>query len=358
MISQMTPAGVSPARRARSTEPSVCPVRTSTPPRARAEREDVAGRDEIVGLARRGSRRRAIVCARSAALMPVVTPCRASMLTVNAVPSGGPRAPGRRHHRQARGARSAPRSSVRQMRPRPCVAMKLMASGVTNCAAMREVALVLAVLVVDEDDHLAGADVGDGAVDALEELRVRCSGRGACACSSTGIRRAARRSSPARRRSRLPSRAPEPRGGARRSARGGRPRGSRARRPASASSEVLSRVCGTSMTSKRSSSTSLTVRLTPLTQIEPFCAMKRASSRGHLEDDLHGAADRASCRRPCPTPSTWPLTMCPPRRPPSGTRALEVDVARRARASPSVVLRERLGRGVGLEAAAGDRVRP
>ena len=31
-ISQMTPAGVSPARRARSTAASVCPGRTSTPP--------------------------------------------------------------------------------------------------------------------------------------------------------------------------------------------------------------------------------------------------------------------------------------------------------------------------------------
>ena len=58
------------------------------------------------------------------------------------------------------------------MRPRPWVAMKLMASGVTNWAAMRQVALVLAILVVDEDDHLAGAHVGDGAGDALGELRV------------------------------------------------------------------------------------------------------------------------------------------------------------------------------------------
>ena len=41
-----------------------------------------------------------------------------------------------------------------------------------------EVALVLAVLVVDEDDHLAGADVGDGAVHALEELRLDVQRRG------------------------------------------------------------------------------------------------------------------------------------------------------------------------------------
>jgi hypothetical protein len=32
MISQITPAGYSPAIRARSTAASVCPVRTSTPP--------------------------------------------------------------------------------------------------------------------------------------------------------------------------------------------------------------------------------------------------------------------------------------------------------------------------------------
>ena len=58
MISQMTPAGVRSARRARSTEPSVCPVRTSTPPLARAQREDVAGRDDVVRAARRGWPRR------------------------------------------------------------------------------------------------------------------------------------------------------------------------------------------------------------------------------------------------------------------------------------------------------------
>ncbi len=45
------------------------------------------------------------------------------------------------------------------------MAMKLMASGVTFSAAMHEIALVLAVLVVDEDDHLARADVGHGPLD-------------------------------------------------------------------------------------------------------------------------------------------------------------------------------------------------
>ena len=84
------------------------------------------------------------------------------MLTVNAVPSGGPLRPGSCIIGSSR--RSTCSSvRVRQMRPRPWVAMKLMASGVTNSRGHAEVALVLAVLVVDEDDHLAGADVVEGA---------------------------------------------------------------------------------------------------------------------------------------------------------------------------------------------------
>ena len=92
MISQMTPAGVSPARRARSTDPLGLPRSHEDASVARAEREDVARRDQILGRVV-GIAARRVVCARSAALMPVVTPVRASMLTVNAVPSAGPRAP-------------------------------------------------------------------------------------------------------------------------------------------------------------------------------------------------------------------------------------------------------------------------
>ena len=74
-----------------------------------------------------------IVRLRSAAEMPVVTPSRASTLTVKAVPSGASLCSviGRRPSWSAR-------SSVRQrqIRPRACVAMKLIASGVANCAAI------------------------------------------------------------------------------------------------------------------------------------------------------------------------------------------------------------------------------
>ena len=65
--------------------------------------------------------------------MPVVTPSRASTETVKAVPSGV-------SFSRAICSRpsSSQRSSVRQrqIRPRACVAMKLIASGVANCAAI------------------------------------------------------------------------------------------------------------------------------------------------------------------------------------------------------------------------------
>ena len=65
---------------------------------------------------------------------------------------------------------SSSRSPVigRQISPRPCVAMKLMASGVTFSAAIGQVALVLAVLVVDDDDHPAVAEGVDGVLDRGE----------------------------------------------------------------------------------------------------------------------------------------------------------------------------------------------
>ena len=58
--------------------------------------------------------------------------------------------------------------SVRQIRPRPYLAMKLMASGVIFSAAMVEVAFVFAVLVVHQDDHAALANFFDGFFDGTE----------------------------------------------------------------------------------------------------------------------------------------------------------------------------------------------
>src|SRR6266542_3828262 len=73
-----------------------------------------------------------IVWARSWAEIPVVTPCAASIETVNAVLKGDS---------FLAAIRSSPSSSQRsgvserQISPRPCMAMKLIASGVANCAA-------------------------------------------------------------------------------------------------------------------------------------------------------------------------------------------------------------------------------
>ena len=88
MISQITPAGLRPASRARSTDASVCPVRSSTPPGLALSgktwpgwtrsRGAGAGVDRDLRSCGRGRRRE----------MPVVTPSRASTETVNAVSNG------------------------------------------------------------------------------------------------------------------------------------------------------------------------------------------------------------------------------------------------------------------------------
>ena len=98
--------------------------------------------------------------------MPVETPSRASIETVKAVPNGVSfwsviwRRPS-----------SSQRSGVRQRQisPRAWVAMKLTASGVDELRGDREVALVLAILVVDDDDEAARADLLDRLVDGGED---------------------------------------------------------------------------------------------------------------------------------------------------------------------------------------------
>jgi hypothetical protein len=85
MISQITPAARRPASRHRSTMPSVWPARTSTPPSRARSGAMWPGRTTSCGLAS-GLTAARIVVARSLAEMPVVTPSRASIVTVNAVP--------------------------------------------------------------------------------------------------------------------------------------------------------------------------------------------------------------------------------------------------------------------------------
>src|SRR5262245_11673194 len=132
MISQTTPAGFKPASRARSTDASVCPARRSTPP-ARARSGKTCPGETRCWRPLLGSMATWIVRERSAAEIPVETPSRASIEIVKSVPSGA-------SFRFVIGGNpsSSQRLSVRQrqMRPRPCVAMKLIASGVANWAAI------------------------------------------------------------------------------------------------------------------------------------------------------------------------------------------------------------------------------
>ena len=85
MISQITPAGTSPASRAKSTAASVWPARTSTPPLRARKGKVWPGRTRSPGPDF-GSMATCTVRARSAAEIPVVTPSRASMDSQKAVP--------------------------------------------------------------------------------------------------------------------------------------------------------------------------------------------------------------------------------------------------------------------------------
>src|SRR3954468_4231037 len=131
MISQITPAGITPASRARSTAASVWPARSRTPPSLAFNGKTCPGWTRSSGVEGE-SMATWIVRARSAAEIPVVTPARASIEVVKAVLKGDS---------FFAAMRSSPSSSQRspvsdrQIRPRPCLAMKLIASGVANCAA-------------------------------------------------------------------------------------------------------------------------------------------------------------------------------------------------------------------------------
>jgi hypothetical protein len=84
MISQMTAAGPNPAMAAKSTEASVCPARSSTPPGLARSGNMWPGLTKSEADAP-GAVATAIVRARSEADIPVVIPNLASTLTVKAV---------------------------------------------------------------------------------------------------------------------------------------------------------------------------------------------------------------------------------------------------------------------------------
>ncbi len=131
MISQMTPAGASPARRARSTAASVCPSRSRTPSgRARSGKTWPGRRSWSARVA--GSISAWIVRARSAAEMPVLPSTSRSTETVNAV-SSRPATSGTMGPRPSASRRSPVIGA--QTSPRPTVTIVLMWAAVTSSAA-------------------------------------------------------------------------------------------------------------------------------------------------------------------------------------------------------------------------------
>ena len=184
MISQITPLGLSPASRATSTAASVWPARTSTPP-GRATSGKTWPGETIASGPLAASIATAMVRARSAALMPVEIPS----LRLDRDGEGGlvAAAVGARHRlepelvgallgqREADQAAAVAGHEVDRVRRR-------------HLRRDDEVALILAVFVVDEDEHAAvarlvddrlGPDqhVGGAALDQLFEPAERVGGR-------------------------------------------------------------------------------------------------------------------------------------------------------------------------------------
>ena len=131
MISHSTAAGASPARRARSQHASVWPARASTPPGCATSGKTCPGWTMSSAFASR-AQATLMVSARSCAEMPVAMPSAASIDTVKFVPCRE-----RFCSTIGRKPRRAACSSVigMQMSPRPCLARKLIFSGVTKSAA-------------------------------------------------------------------------------------------------------------------------------------------------------------------------------------------------------------------------------
>src|SRR5215210_2966802 len=156
MISQMTPAGLRPASRERSTAASVWPARCRTPPGRARKGKTWPGMTRSSGSVA-SSTATLHVCARSAAEMPVETPSLASMETVKAVPMreelwviicGISR-------------RSRISSAIEADEPPAVGRHEVYVLGGYELGGHGQVALVLAILVVADDDHLPRLDVLD-----------------------------------------------------------------------------------------------------------------------------------------------------------------------------------------------------
>ena len=208
-----------------------------------------------------GSMATATVRARSWAEMPVVTPSRASIETVKAVPCSARFSAGHRRQAQLPGALGGDRQADQAAR---VLGHEVDLLGRGQLGRDDDVALVLAVLGVDEDVGPALAGVLDDVLDRRDRVVVGAVvGRyGSRLSHSTG-----RHSAPAC-----------------------RSRGSPGRPAINSPKGGHLQVCGMMFTPKMSSSTSLTVSDTPSTVIEPFGAMKRCSGAGRADGDPVRAA--------------------------------------------------------------------
>ena len=157
MISQMTPEGSSPARRERSTEASVCPARTSTPPSRARRGKDVAGPREVAGpragLDRGQDGARAVGCGNAGGH---------ALARIDGFAEGGAEVGGvvRRHQGQAEsvaalaGQREADQAAAEGGHEIDDFGRHLFGGD-------GQVAFVLAILVVDDDQHAPGASFLD-----------------------------------------------------------------------------------------------------------------------------------------------------------------------------------------------------
>ena len=173
MISQMTPAGLQPGE-ARQIDRGLGLAGAHQHAALRARAAETCGRD-APGRRRWivGSMATRMVWARSAAEMPVVTPSRASMVTVNAVPKRDEFCCVMRKQTQMVGALFGEREADEAA---PVAGHEVDGLGRDVLGGQREVALVLAVLVVDHDDHAAGADLLDRAGHVGERASMRSEG--------------------------------------------------------------------------------------------------------------------------------------------------------------------------------------
>ena len=164
MISHTTPDGSSPASRARSTAASVCPMRSRTPPGFARNGNTCPGCTRSCAVESEWIATW-IVRLRSAAEMPVVTPCA----RFDADREGGAErrlvVVGHRAQAQMVGALLGETQTDQPARVGRHEVDRL---GRRELGRNRQVALVLAVGIVDDDDHPALADVLDRFLDRRE----------------------------------------------------------------------------------------------------------------------------------------------------------------------------------------------